>query len=621
MSFKVVTAKEEVTALSDILSKFTENAQDAQTLSLERAENRFSGASETFVKSEDAPGPEAAKAALDFVKQTMDQQLGAGTADRILGQAPLKDPSKIDVGELKAIGAQYQLELDGLQQQLATPNNALVQKWNAAATSGANPAPKGAQENMEALLADPNVQWKVATSGSGGALIATKPDGTGAVVKIEAQDGVQKAGALSAALTGAFAGPGGYEVAAVTDESANNLGKAALTAKVEAMKQDNAGNEKAMLHLNKHTASLAKDDTGIAKMNFVSGTQLNKLGLQDKLALLQTGQLAKEIGRAAALCPAVGLVDHAAPKEAGLPTNMSNFMMNEETGKIAPIDFDAKPLKNGNFGAPRAGEGMQKLMELVQTASQSKANFERVVNLMTEDFMSGGERTELAGAISALSPSGNNEGLFSDVERKAVATLMTPEIARQQAVGLLQGAVEGLEYLQQNEQHIKTELAAVNMGDPDNLEVGFAAVQDGNFAKMRQDLDGFAQGQEHSTRRSVRDMLQSAKQSVKQTVTEKLGIDAQSKLERAERQLARRQEHVDNLKERRADLTQQLSAQNLSLEDRAELKNAAAKVDKALARNQSKVNAGQLDVAKLTLKAAHQAQGGAGKKGVAAAVH
>ncbi|MGV3659178.1 MAG: hypothetical protein ACO1TE_03315 [Prosthecobacter sp.] len=618
MPYKVAVQNEKHAALSDVLSKATENAQDGQTLGLTQGLNLYD-APETRINAVDAPTPDQAKAALDFVKQTMDQQLGAGTADRVLGRAALKDPNKIEVGELKAVSEQFQVELDALAEQLATPNNPVVQKWNAAANSGVVPESKDPQMDMQALLADEAVEWKVATSGSGGALIATLPNGTGAVVKIEGQEGVAKAGALSTALTGAFGGPGGYEVAAVTNESQNAAGKAALTAKVEAMKVENADNPSAMHHLNKHTASLAQDDVGVAKMNFVSGTQLNKLGLQDKLALLQTGQLAKEIGRAAALCPVIGLVDHAAPKETGLPTNLSNFLINEETGKIAPIDFDAKDLANGQHGAPKAGEGVQKLLELATEASQSRQSFENVVARMTEDYFSEVPNgTELAGALSSLSAVGNNEGLFSDVERKAVKTMISNDLGRQQAVGLLQGAVEGLQYLQQNEQNIKEGLAAANMGDPANLEKGFEAVRNVDFAKMRQDMERFSQGQ--SNKRSVRDMLQSAGSSIKQTVTEKLGIDAKSKLERAEKQLARRQDHVENLKERRTDLTQQLSSQNLSMEDRADLTKAAAKVDSALARNQAKVNKGQLDVAKLTMKAAHQGQSGGAKKGVAAAV-
>ncbi|MEN3943374.1 hypothetical protein WJU23_18885 [Prosthecobacter sp. SYSU 5D2] len=56
---------------------------------------------------------------------------------------------------------------------------------------------------------------------------------------------------------------------------------------------------------------------------------------------------------------------------------------------------------------------------------------------------------------------------------------------------------------------------------------------------------------------SVRDMLKSAASSLKNTIKEKLGLDDQSKLERMEKQLAKRENHVADLEKRKAavDLT------------------------------------------------------------------
>ncbi|MBK8041101.1 MAG: hypothetical protein IPK22_28800 [Verrucomicrobiaceae bacterium] len=487
MPYKTPTENEKSAALSDVLPKFTENALDNQVLALTHGTNLYD-AKETRIDAVDAPQPDQALAALDFIRKTMDQQMGVGTADRILSRVSLKNPNQIDVGELKAIGQAYALELDVLRQQLEDPNNAVAQKWAAAANGQAVPAAKGAAESLQELLENPDVEWKVSTSGSGGALLAVTPDKKGAVVKIEEKSAVQKASALSSALANGFsAGGGAYEVAEVADESENVAAKQLLQEKVEQLKVDNADNPAALRHLENHAKQLNNNDIGVGKMKFVSGVQLNKLPLPDKLALLQNGQLAHEIGKAAVLCPVAGLADHAAPGVTGLPTNMSNFMINEETGKIAPIDFDAKDLDNGNYGVKQAGAGVKKLAELASKACHSAADFDQVVSGMMQAF-DGGTNSEVADAMGALSPNGNNEGLFSDVERKAVAPLMNEEIAKKQAVAMLSGVIDGLAYLQEHQKTIQEGLAAAGMGDPDELDEGFQAVKGMDFPEMRQEM-------------------------------------------------------------------------------------------------------------------------------------
>jgi hypothetical protein len=346
------------------------------------------------------------------------------------------------------------------------------------------------------------VTWKVSESGSGGALLAIKPDGTGALIKIEGQEGAQKAVALSNVMKKAFAGGGGaFEVAGVSMETDNQRGLKALASKLKDMGKstDDPLVKKA---IEKHLENLAKgadQGLGVSKMDFVAGDQLNKLPLNDKAALLQTGQLANELGKAIVLCPMAGLCDHGAPNIPGqsLPTNLSNFMIDGETGRLAPIDFDTKDV-DGHYGVARAADGVDALAQFVQSASASQVGFDAAVNQMLQDGEDG-QRTPLADAMKALTnPQGPVEGLISETEYKAVAAVVDdPAIKRKQAVELLKGVVDGLDYTKQNAATMKAGFVQAGHGmtaaDMDRVTTTLGGL---DLNQMKQNLGAFSTAQQ-----------------------------------------------------------------------------------------------------------------------------
>ena len=500
MPFQTRTEHKDRVAFSDILDSFAQERANKQPLTLKQVPG---GHDVLDVHSSGLLGRKKAdtaeqRAAFDLIKQAMDQQLGPGTADRLFREAGMEDREHITLGELQAVGQSFNQVQDAFRQQAADLTRPSLQTWTAAAATGVPGASRGAVQNLEDLLANETVTWNVSQSGSGGTLIARLPDGTGAVVKIESQEAVTKAGLLSQVLNQAYgAGGGVYEVATVTNESSNDAAKTALQQKVAEMRQQAGLPSNAADFLDKHTAALSRQDVGIGKMNFVAGIQLNNLPLDDKMALLQSGQLAKELGKAAVICPMVGLADHASASTDYyiVPTNLSNFLVDPATAKLTPIDFDTKDLPGGRYGVNGSGEGVKALTDLVERATLSQADFDRVVTTMVNEYKEGGNRTPLCATMNSLNPNGEHEGLFSTPQGRAVGPLLTDELLRQQAIEMLKGTIDGLEYLQQNENHIRTGMAAIpNAGQPADQDKAFAAVAGKDFAAMRQNVTSLAEG-------------------------------------------------------------------------------------------------------------------------------
>jgi hypothetical protein len=441
------------------------------------------------------------QAAVDIIKLGIDNRLGPGAGSEVFRLAGVNEAS-ISGRQFEAVMNRYNEYAEQLKAALVNGDRANVNQWKNAA---ANPVPdpsKALPGELQNLLKDSQIKWKLSDSGMGGALIGVKANGQGVVVKIEDSQATQKAALLSSLMKQALPpGSGAFEVAGVTDETMNQAGVAALKEKLTQLSKEFAKDPDKVDVLKKHQKLLESGkDLGVTKMDFVAGTQLNKLTLDDRAAMLQSGVVARELGKAAAICPVMGLCDHASPTGSGLPTNLSNFMMDSNTGKLAPIDFDIKPSKDfpGTFRADSAVNGVEELTTYLQAATASQEAFNAAVNDLVEDAKMGSERTPLCNCLMGLTqPEGNVEGLFSPKENEAVQNLVNNQaLQRQLAVDLLKGAAEGLQCVKENQATINQAMAStehvLNAAETEKL----AAVLGGaDFQAIQQNLDSLARDQ------------------------------------------------------------------------------------------------------------------------------
>lgn len=440
--------------------------------------------------SAEPPGPGEAEAMVQLLKDSIDRQLGPGKGDEVFARAGMADATQVRGQDLARLKTQFDAVKQEVRNQLADPGRNVVQNWQQAGQDAQQPQPRAATQSLKELAEDPNVRWRVAESGGTGALLVITPDGHGAVIKVESQDATRQAVQASNSLEGAYGGPDGvFEVAPVTDESKNAEGMAALRTRLVAMAAEEQDPAKKDI-INGHIAAIDQGgaDLGVSKMGFVNGTQVNKLPVDDKVALVQTGQLARELGKAAVLCPQAQLGDHAGPandERAQATTNLSNFMMGHDNGKLAPIDFDIK------HGTPGVATGVEDLAALVHEATASGQGYENVIDRLVADAVEGSSQTCLADCMKALtSPGGSVEGVFVPAELEAVNGIVdTAAMRRQQAMALLDGVIEGFDYCQQNEQRMHEALGGPNgIPGPDMNRIQ-AATNSLNVPAIRQNVD------------------------------------------------------------------------------------------------------------------------------------
>ncbi|MEN3943373.1 hypothetical protein WJU23_18880 [Prosthecobacter sp. SYSU 5D2] len=141
---------------------------------------------------------------------------------------------------------------------------------------------------------------------------------------------------------------------------------------------------------------------------------------------------------------------------------------------------------------------------------------------------------------------------------------------------------------QDGNRHMTPLIAALSNNDPtfqaritsgkDHLEMLGTSAQLASFQNFAQEAKNFANNPNRqlleqvvqvdvaveAPKTSVRDMLKTAASSLKNTIKEKLGLDDQSKLERMEKQLAKRENHGADLEKRKADVDRALADPNVA---------------------------------------------------------
>ena len=331
--------------------------------------------------------------------------------------------------------------------------------------------------------------FKISDSGSEGAVLVSPGNGmngVGAAIKIESSVTVGTAGKCGALMSNFFSRAQGTppfvaprtKVYSSQDLLANPDLAKDLKEKLEDAKQYVSKSREA--NLDDRISQLEEVKTGdsaILLMEFANGQQLNKMSPEQKSALMRSEGFAQAIGRSMAPSMALGLSDHMGTTDsAGFKANASNLMYDTATGQISMIDFDSRntPLNvEGTMvrvGEPNLAQNLENMRTFIEDAMKSPDNFERAIVSMMDPKSD----TPFNAAMNTfLKPGGDS--FFTDRRTenrlktgKSVATKdlapnqdelalesLTEDVKRDFAANLLRGAVEGLEYVQKNQQALE----------------------------------------------------------------------------------------------------------------------------------------------------------------------
>ena len=344
------------------------------------------------------------------------------------------------------------------------------------------------QESLGDLLQSDEVTWQFSESGAGGALLGVPngPGVKGAAVKTENMMMVRKAHMVSTMIETFLhnaEGPPPFSAPRTTVLTGQDLA------------QNPQLSQGLLAHLNQVDTtvppflnSFKGDDFNAAKqaltdggegrdithgvlvMEFAEGKQANRLPVSDKVALLKSEAFAGSIGRAIAPSMVLGLTDHlgltggAGVSGGGFKTNVSNFMYNPESGTLSVIDYDtpmdfAPPANDPNifrFGPNQVDKRFAELRTYLEHSMESQESFDAAIeNLMNPS----GTTTPLTPVMRSFWNATDDDSFFS-LEQQDEIEKLSPEDKRQFAINIMKGAIDGLEYVQKNQQALKT--AALN---------------------------------------------------------------------------------------------------------------------------------------------------------------
>lgn len=142
------------------------------------------------------------------------------------------------------------------------------------------------------------------------------------------------------------------------------------------------------------------------------------LPLNDKVAMLQNGVVAEQLGKATIYGQLAGICDHVAITDGGT-NNLSNFMIGPKTGKLAPIDIDTKNInveetnKSPFCGVKGAGGALKDLAGFVKDASASpEALAVAISNMVKEQQSMVTAKTLRQNPLAMLTVPDGEEGLI-----------------------------------------------------------------------------------------------------------------------------------------------------------------------------------------------------------------
>ena len=407
------------------------------------------------------------------IKVMIDRELGDGAGQRLFNSLAMNDVTSVTGAQLQALGGAYMTQRMKLLEKVENAKSENVKQWQAVARNPGQVQDTSSGQTLQELLQNPQAVWKVSESGMTGAIIVSLPGGKGAVIKIEERTVSDKTASISGLMGDTLNKEGGFVVpkaVSMGDLTGQDQLVNALAQKLEQIR-DGTTDQGLLLKINPHIQNLRNTpnigSVGISKMEFVPGVQLNKLPMEDKAALLRTGALAEQLGKAAILCPMTGLKDHVscAGMDYNAQTNLSNFMIDPRSGKLAPIDLDAKNLNElqqnapPRYGIPEAGTELGKVANFVKDSTASPEALQTAIQNMVkqqEKNIQDDTISPMRFALCSLTQPEVTEGLVNQgAEARLLMDLTnSPEIKERQAVSMMKGLVSGLKYVKENSESL-----------------------------------------------------------------------------------------------------------------------------------------------------------------------
>ena len=335
-------------------------------------------------------------------------------------------------------------------------------------------APTVPQNSIQKVLTTQSSTVKYSDSGSGGAiLVMPGPDlPVGAAIKVEGEKNIKKAEMTGKLMENFFkdaTGPQPFaapRIQVFRKEQFNQIPglQASLEGTVDSLQgHDNVQKRSGFDATKKAIGDVAAGKTGVLMMEFAEGVQINKMPTADKEMLVRSDGFAQTLGRAMAPSMVLGLSDHLGGGLNGV-SNVSNLMYSTKTGTLSVIDYDSdiepvdQQVPDGAFRVQRPS-GPKQLGEMrtfLEKAGESPEAFEKAVDDMVK-----GEKTPFRSLMFAV----NNHGPDSLFGVNKSSTLVKPKIEdvaankeitmeerRRFAANILIGAVDGMEYVQKNQQ-------------------------------------------------------------------------------------------------------------------------------------------------------------------------
>ncbi|MBL9183090.1 MAG: hypothetical protein JNN17_13200 [Verrucomicrobiaceae bacterium] len=505
-----------LTELAQTISDDTGGFQNYLDRSL-RLPERNGGNVELKVHTERFNNPLTAKGnsqnAVQLVYDSLQREVGQHAAELLWDRNKMEN-GRVTVGQIKDLHD----SVKNFHQAQAVIRGQM-NDWDQRRQQNAIPL---AAPSLDALTAAPVAQLKVSAQGSGGAILT--PSGVAKVEHSAMGRGAYETAQVAAEAFGMNSPDCPLQftpVALYTDPASLQAAHQTLSA----FKATPAGANNHLVDRHLQTldpTSPKAGDAGVSVAARVDGRPLNRLNIEEKIALFQGGQLAADIGKASVLCPVLGLNDHVGPNGNGKlgpgffaagQQNISNLMLDNQTGRLVAIDYaptakgtiTAQGMSNG-YGAAGPDNAVASLAAFVTRAAESPEAYEEAV---TQMLARNGTVCPLAGTMTAfLKPDdADGDSYLSHEEKLAFDLHVTPEQQRAFAEQMLKGAVEGLSYLQQHQQELAqavenssrrcgmTEGYRRNFLQPQemaNLHMGLEGM---NFAHLRANLAAVSQGQ------------------------------------------------------------------------------------------------------------------------------
>ena len=360
------------------------------------------------------------------------------------------------------------------------------------------------QTSLDQLLNDPQAQWQFSSGGGGGASLVTSPSSTGggAAIKIESNQNIDNA-ERSAKFMEEF-----FSRVATKDPNAQ---APFLTPRVRLYRQDeftkNPGLQTELDsrldeqktptldrsyriddHKQNLTSMMTKDDCSVFVMEYGQGQALHTLPTEDKEALIRSRTFPEAVGKSMALCIALGMKDHL-----GDPSNPSNVLYDKTTGTLSLIDYDAgshgitngHPVVGGNNDNPAV---LARMRAFLEQATSSPDNFQKALDQMMHPV---GDHP-FHSVMQTMMKRGSHPGEFLFTFNEDPATVQDISLIERRdfAAHLLNGAIEGLAYLQTHKQSLKEAALSTHQNLKDGTKVEHFYDQS-KLSSLEQEIDKF----------------------------------------------------------------------------------------------------------------------------------